>query len=943
MLELFTNPGYLAAGGALVSSPIIIHLINRMRFRRVKWAAMEFLLKSQKRNRRRLIIEQLILLMLRCLLVILAALLVLRFIGFSFGGFSKQSAMHVILLDDSLSMRDHWQEGGDTRTAFDVAKKDIVLENIVRRIGQSSTADRVVIVPLSKLVAEPGYQPRVYARLNDKHSVDDITHDLDDMVCSKVHVPLIEAVKKAQKIRADDKDARCLVYLVSDFRSRDWKGAEAKELHDALVKLAKDGAKVSLIDTVYPYRQANDRRVPQSRDNVALVELRPETRVAAKGMPVIFTCTVANYTGVEQKVHIDVFDYDDRTGKEMLQELFFNPSLPLSVPANGTATVSFEVAFTPTLGENERYFAKVYAKLKNPNRNDLADGLLEDNVRHASVEIRNQVPVLVVDGEGDRGRAGGKDSFHVEQALRSVPGIGGYEVTQGEVRLLERPNLSDYASIYLLNVNRLNEKQEKALESYVQNGGGVAFFMGPLVSASYYNRNLYAKGKGLFPVPLADQYFPLDNAPERAADFSQEQILLRDEAFSNNFKFPIFGQVFRQKGDREVLRFLPIKRYWPVPRDLWQPTPGQTEELATLPNERPISAYADRAQQIAKELDNEAGNADNEKYATTLRRYRDKINTAVAPGSETRPYALAAILKDLLEDRGVEKEKGAGSMPDFWSVGGPKVRMLRADVERLKDEVLYGDPFVVIHRYGKGRTVAVMTTAGKDWNLWGGGSPAEITYVPFILEVQSYLSSQGGEANRMVGSAVTIEVDAKRFLPKGKTMKLARWFYNARPGKATEAVSDRDEFVKAVDGKLTLTFTGNLEPGFYGSYLVPTEGGKSSEKGDRTRAVASWGHVFNVDTANESDLSRVTQDEIDSALREAPAGAISPIRSPVGDFDEIANRPTDLSELAWFFLIFLLVLLAEQALAVHLSFHLRSATDEAPLPAQAVAPTASVT
>ena len=52
----------MVAGAALVSSPIIIHLINRMRYRRVRWAAMEFLLKSQKRNRRRLIIEQLILL-----------------------------------------------------------------------------------------------------------------------------------------------------------------------------------------------------------------------------------------------------------------------------------------------------------------------------------------------------------------------------------------------------------------------------------------------------------------------------------------------------------------------------------------------------------------------------------------------------------------------------------------------------------------------------------------------------------------------------------------------------------------------------------------------------------------------------------------------------------------------------------------------------------------
>src|SRR2546423_8928059 len=82
MLELFTNPGFLAIAAALVSTPIIIHLINRMRFRRVKWAAMEFLLKAQKRTRRKMILEQLLLLLLRCLLVFLVGLLVARYTGF---------------------------------------------------------------------------------------------------------------------------------------------------------------------------------------------------------------------------------------------------------------------------------------------------------------------------------------------------------------------------------------------------------------------------------------------------------------------------------------------------------------------------------------------------------------------------------------------------------------------------------------------------------------------------------------------------------------------------------------------------------------------------------------------------------------------------------------------------------------------------------------------
>src|SRR5260370_9094914 len=106
---LFLNAVNMVVGGALISSPIIIHLINRMRFKRQPWAAMEFLLKSQKRNRRRLIIEQLILLALRILLVLLPGLLLARFLGFSFAGILQpQSTLNIVIPDDRLSMPDPW-------------------------------------------------------------------------------------------------------------------------------------------------------------------------------------------------------------------------------------------------------------------------------------------------------------------------------------------------------------------------------------------------------------------------------------------------------------------------------------------------------------------------------------------------------------------------------------------------------------------------------------------------------------------------------------------------------------------------------------------------------------------------------------------------------------------------------------------------------------------
>src|SRR5437667_12383886 len=105
MEALFGHAGFLIVAVALISVPIIIHLINRMRFKRIRWAAMEFLLKAQKRTRRRLIIEQLILLALRCTLIFLLLLLVARFVGCGDSNFTGKPNLHIVILAGSLSMQ----------------------------------------------------------------------------------------------------------------------------------------------------------------------------------------------------------------------------------------------------------------------------------------------------------------------------------------------------------------------------------------------------------------------------------------------------------------------------------------------------------------------------------------------------------------------------------------------------------------------------------------------------------------------------------------------------------------------------------------------------------------------------------------------------------------------------------------------------------------------
>src|SRR5579864_4542921 len=59
----------LLAGGAAVSVPVIIHLLNRRRYKIVTWAAMRFLLNAQKQNTRKMRVEQLLLLLTRMVMV----------------------------------------------------------------------------------------------------------------------------------------------------------------------------------------------------------------------------------------------------------------------------------------------------------------------------------------------------------------------------------------------------------------------------------------------------------------------------------------------------------------------------------------------------------------------------------------------------------------------------------------------------------------------------------------------------------------------------------------------------------------------------------------------------------------------------------------------------------------------------------------------------------
>ncbi len=139
MIE-FARPEFLLALPA-AAIPWIIDLLNRRRFRRVRWAAMDYLLQATRRRRRSIRLRHLLLLLLRTLAVVLIVLLFARpGLARALPGLGGRGGSVAVVLDDSASMAQRAGAG----TVFDRAK---AYERSLRERAAASGAHLTVYAP----------------------------------------------------------------------------------------------------------------------------------------------------------------------------------------------------------------------------------------------------------------------------------------------------------------------------------------------------------------------------------------------------------------------------------------------------------------------------------------------------------------------------------------------------------------------------------------------------------------------------------------------------------------------------------------------------------------------------------------------------------------------------------------------------------------------------
>lgn len=480
ILAILINPALFAWGAAAASVPIIIHLLNRRRFRTVDWAAMRFILESIRKNRRRVRIEELILLALRCLAIFLLAVAVGRYMMTTpagAGGLGSQAeTTYYFILDDSASMG---QQVGSV-TSFSKAASDLA-----DMLDAIPTTDKVEIL----LTSKPTEDGAVF-KLNNLTDKAPLANKVKSLRASDTGNQLHLALKRANEAMADNGLPKKLL-VFGDFRKADFSG-DLAEIVAQLRDLAKK--KVRLVFYSYGLNDSPNLTIES-------IELLNKLAVADQDLHFQVKITNNGSQRVERTaLSFEAVSSDGTKASPAAVEVPDKKGSDKGIDPGQTVTASFYYRF-PTAGAS-----RLHVWLP-------PDGLEGDNHGYLALDARQARKVLVVDGEPDINDPFASESMYVQMVLDPL-GDGKYGNILDVVSFdrLGDMGFGPYDAVMLLNVRDLSAAQLESLTKYVESGGGLVVFTGKKCDPNFYNGPFYGNGTGLLPAQIGA---PVSDAGER--------------------------------------------------------------------------------------------------------------------------------------------------------------------------------------------------------------------------------------------------------------------------------------------------------------------------------------------------------------------------------------------------------------------------------------------
>jgi hypothetical protein len=423
----FLNTSILLLAVAAVI-PLLIHLLNRRRIKKMDFSSILFLKSLEKVRLRRLKLRQLILLIIRSLIILFVVLAFARpslkgSLSSVIGSQTRTSA--VILLDNSYSMGYETTQG----QLFDIAKK-----KAKSTVDLFSEGDETRLIVFNSTPALLTPQP--------SSKFENLKELISESELSNQGTDFFKSLSLAFKTLSQSKSLNREIYLFSDLDRMGWFKQEMtlpdnKNIRIFVIKIGEE------------------------KRNFAIQSLDFGTRLIKKNAPFQLNAKISNYS--------------PETVKNLLLGLYLNGKRVAQTDLNLEDNSEKEVSFSQAVDQTGAHYG--HLELSD-------DELLTDNKRFFVFQVPDKINVLLV-GEKK------EDSYYVNLALNpegeEQPSIN---ITPIEISSFSKENLSSYDAILFSNVSRLTSAQLLDLERYIKEGGGVFFSLGDGVDLKFYNEHV---------------------------------------------------------------------------------------------------------------------------------------------------------------------------------------------------------------------------------------------------------------------------------------------------------------------------------------------------------------------------------------------------------------------------------------------------------------------
>ncbi|MDX1965492.1 MAG: BatA domain-containing protein [Pirellulales bacterium] len=504
MLSFLPGYAWFALGGLIAATaPVIIHLLNRRRFKVVNWAAMDFLREALQRNRKILHLRDILLLILRSAALALFGLALARpFFQQSATSLAPNQPLHVALvIDNSLSMGYQQSLG---KSVLEEAKARA--KEFIETLPEKSV---VAVIPLCG--SATGATRDSYRNAADAVEAIDRIEVVDRAGRLSQAVDLAQATFSGSEFPPSAR----LIALVSDNQARNWPSAGlAGEWlgsggESAASVANSNGAQLSGSTASGNVANGTDALGQQPRMVVLDVAPRQASNTWVADVQVLDgIADVQTPTTILARIRHD--------GPEPRGDV------QVSLTIDGEVRDSKKVDLNPGQELEVAFRYRFEAADRLPGQIDYVrasvaltpDALAADDQRYVIIPVVSELPVLFIDQYGSRNEDPRAQRFGETYPLRRLlaPKLSANDMSP---QLIKVVHLSpDELTQELLQTARLVVLAGIAspgdtvplLREYVRQGGPLVIVAGGNFDPVQWQETAWLEGAGILPAPLKPQF-----------------------------------------------------------------------------------------------------------------------------------------------------------------------------------------------------------------------------------------------------------------------------------------------------------------------------------------------------------------------------------------------------------------------------------------------------